>query len=142
VFPIKTIKDLLEKKGIEASFQRLKIYQYLIREKNHPTVNMIFKALSREIPTLSKTTVYNNLKLFEEKEMVVALNFNDHEVRFDADTTVHGHFKCRRCEKIYDFKINSIDTDLKGYKIEEKEVYYTGICKDCLSEEKGTNLPN
>ncbi|HLV09280.1 MAG TPA: Fur family transcriptional regulator [Halanaerobiales bacterium] len=142
MFPIKTIKDLLEKKGIEASFQRLKIYQYLIREKNHPTVNMIFKALSREIPTLSKTTVYNNLKLFEEKEMVVALNLSDHEVRFDADTTVHGHFKCRRCEKIYDFKINSIDTDLKGYKIEEKEVYYTGICKDCLSEEKGTNLPN
>jgi len=74
--------------------------------------------------------------------MVVALNLSDHEVRFDADTTVHGHFKCRRCEKIYDFKINSIDTDLKGYKIEEKEVYYTGICKDCLSEEKGTNLPN
>ena len=31
---------------------------------NHPTVETIYKELIDEIPTLSKTTVYNTLKQF------------------------------------------------------------------------------
>ncbi len=136
---IESIKKMLEEKGIEPSFQRIKIYQYLVEKKNHPTVNMIYKDLSKKIPTLSKTTVYNNLKLFEEKGMVVKINLYDHEVRFDADTSLHGHFKCKKCGNIYDFKINEIITDLKRVIIDEKRVIYTGICQKCLGAEENKN---
>lgn len=136
---MKKIKALLEKKGIEPSFQRIKIYEYLLKQKNHPSVNMIYEDLSREIPTLSKTTVYNNLKIFEKENMVIRINLHDNEVRYDANTSFHGHFMCRKCGKIYDFEINNIGTNLNGEKIEERFLNYLGICKDCLEKEEDNN---
>ena len=50
--------------GISPSITRIKIYEYLYGNKNHPTVNDVYISLSEEIPTLSKTTVYNTLKMF------------------------------------------------------------------------------
>ena len=136
---IERIKELLEIKGIEPSFQRIKIHEYLIKKENHPTVNMIYKDLSKKIPTLSKTTVYNNLKVFEKESMVVRINMYDNEVRYDANTSFHGHFMCRKCGKIYDFKINTIDTDLSEEKIEERFINYLGICSECLNKEDDNN---
>ena len=53
--------------NIKPSLQRLAIYSYLLEKKNHPTVDMIYSDLHPSMPTLSKTTVYNTLKLFIEK---------------------------------------------------------------------------
>ena len=136
---IEKIKKMLEENGIEPSFQRIKIYEYLINKKNHPTVNMIYKDLAKKIPTLSKTTVYNNLKLFEKNGMAVRLNMHDNEVRYDANTSFHGHFNCKKCGNIYDFEINHIDTNLEGVRIKEKYVNYLGICKECINKEEGND---
>ena len=49
---------------IKPSMQRIAIMDYLFEHKVHPTVDKIFNDLYPQIPTLSKTTVYNTLKLF------------------------------------------------------------------------------
>lgn len=51
-------KELSEHR-ISPSHQRIKILQYLYAEPCHPTVDHIFHHLHKEIPTLSKSTVYN-----------------------------------------------------------------------------------
>ncbi|MBK5190687.1 MAG: transcriptional repressor [Methanosarcinales archaeon] len=61
------LRDFLENEGIHTSYHRLKILEYLRNHRTHPTVERMHKELSREIPTLSKTTVYNTLKLFVRK---------------------------------------------------------------------------
>ena len=58
--------NTLVKYGIHPSVQRIAIMDYLIKHRTHPTVDEVYTALSDEIPTLSKTTVYNTLKLFAE----------------------------------------------------------------------------
>lgn len=133
---MKKIKKLLEKHDIEPSFQRIKIYQYLIKKKNHPTVNMIYQDLKGKIPTLSKTTVYNNIKLFVVKNIVTVITIEENETRYDANTSLHGHFKCRKCGKIYDFKTELIDYDLDDFIIETANINYTGICKKCRQNEE------
>ena len=55
------IKNILSKNGIKPSLHRMKILDYLLKMKNHPTVDTIYKDISGDIPTLSKTTVYNTL---------------------------------------------------------------------------------
>ena len=87
----------LEEEGIRSSYQRLKILEYLQAHRTHPTVDIIYKNLSKEIPTLSKTTVYNTLKLFVSKGIVQELTIEEKEVRYDADTKPHAHFKCIEC---------------------------------------------
>lgn len=131
---IKYIKETLQIKNIKPSHHRIRIFQYLAEVKNHPTVEMIYKDLIDEIPTLSKTTVYNTLKLFADANLVKVLNIDDVESRYDITTENHGHFLCKSCGEIYDFTFDSLElsnNDLVDFQIQEKNVYFTGICSRC-----------
>ena len=125
---------ILQEHGIKPSYQRIKIYEYLISKKNHPTADMIYRDLAPGIPTLSKTTVYNTLKLFDSVNVVQKIMIEDNEVRFDADILTHGHFKCLACGEIFDFPVRkgSIDYALsEGFEIEHEHIYCTGYCPEC-----------
>ena len=61
---IENVGEYLKKNGIKPSIQRMRIFQYLMDNHTHPTVDDIFQNLSPEMPTLSKTTVYNTLNKF------------------------------------------------------------------------------
>lgn len=131
----KDITTELINKNLRPSIQRIKVLEYLIKNQCHPTVEQIFKDLQREIPTLSKTTIYNTLNLFLEAGLVKVLTIEDNEVRYDIITETHGHFKCGECGSIYNFDIDidSIDTaELIGFKVVDKNVYFKGICPKCL----------
>ena len=139
------IKNFLSSKGINPSLQRIKIYQYLLRNRIHPRVEDIYSELVKEIPTLSKTTVYSTLSLFASKGIASKLMIEDGEVRYDVNTDPHGHFKCIKCGRIYDIEIkpdifNYISTD--EHKPMEYHFYVIGICKDCLQKERMDNGPS
>ena len=130
------IKKYLLKNKIKPSFPRLKVFEYLAAGSNHPTVDDIYKALVEEMPTLSKTTIYNTLDLFIQANITRAITIDGNELRYDVDVTDHGHFKCDRCNTIYEFDINSAAlaaSELEGFTIREKDVYYRGICPKCLT---------
>ena len=63
---MRNIDIFLREKGINPSYQRKRIYEYLHQNPIHPTVNDIYWALIHDIPTLSKATVYNTMNLFSE----------------------------------------------------------------------------
>ncbi len=124
---------------IKPSYQRIKIYEYLLKHNIHPTVDMIYKKLSNEIPTLSKTTVYNTLKLFEEHHIIRNVNIEENEIRYDAQTHIHGHFKCEKCGKVYDFDYNYNDLKYKGLEnfiLNQTDIMIKGTCKSCLTKTK------
>jgi len=98
--------NYLTTNNIKPSIQRLKVYEYLYNNKTHPTVDNIYINLVEEIPTLSKTTVYNTLKLFVDNGIVKAITIEDNEVRYDAFMENHAHFKCDVCGIIYDVEVD------------------------------------
>jgi len=125
---------ILNEHDIAPSIQRIKILEYLHNYKTHPTADMIYQELVKEIPTLSKTTVYNTLKTFTENGILVSLALFDNELRYDFDTDHHVHFKCDVCGKIYDLNSccdNYKDELVEGHKITEHHITLKGICKDC-----------
>lgn len=122
---------------IKPSIQRVEILNYLLLAKNHPSVDTIYTDLSLKIPTLSKTTIYNTLKLFTKKNIVNEIVIEGKETRYDAIDTPHGHFKCLKCNIIYDFEydINDIQINsLKGFDIQTVQFYIKGTCKKCLEK--------
>ncbi|UWG95896.1 transcriptional repressor [Dehalobacter sp. DCM] len=129
------IKKELKQRNINLSHQRLKVLEYLAQNQCHPTVDQIFTALQNEIPTLSKTTVYNALRILIETGLVRVITIEDNETRYDIEVEYHGHFKCESCGTIYNFSID-IDCltseDLNNFKISDKNVYFKGICPRCL----------
>lgn len=62
-----TIKDYLSENGIRPMNKRVKVMNYLVSKRNHPTAEMIYLELANEIAGLSKTTVYNTLNLFVQE---------------------------------------------------------------------------
>lgn len=138
----KTLEELsneLKKNNIRLTHQRLKVLEYLSNSTKHPTVEEIYKELKQEVPSLSKTTIYNTLNYLAELNLVKVLAIDDNEAHFDAVTETHGHFKCDSCGEIYDFDIQ-IDScnieNLDNFKINEKVVYFKGTCPGCLSNIK------
>ena len=131
-------KDILIKHGISPSFQRLKIYSYLMGTKSHPTAYTIFEKLKNEIPSLSKTTVYNVLKLLSEKGLVNEVKIEDHELRFDAEVREHGHFKCSVCGEVSDVFLNQELMQLIEQKNKVTEIQFniTGVCEKCLQAQR------
>ena len=127
------------------SVQRLAIMDYLDAHRTHPTADEIFNALSPSIPTLSKTTVYNTLRLFAIQGVVQSITIDEKNEHFDADTSVHAHFLCKSCGKIYDAMVKSKrypgEAELKdeGHKIEEIYIYYRGICRNCKERINNNN---
>lgn len=135
---LESIRNYFKEKNIQPSIHRLKIYQYLISTLGHPTAEEIFNALIKEVPTLSKTTVYNTMRYFLEKGIVSDLTISENEVRYDVNTTPHAHFRCVRCGRIFDVDLEKHCWDMKeinGNKILKQQVYLIGICKDCLEKE-------
>ncbi|KUG04531.1 peroxide stress regulator [hydrocarbon metagenome] len=131
---IKEIEEFLRLNQIKPSHHRLKIYQYLVQNKNHPSVELIYKELADDIPTLSKTTVYNTLNLFVEKGVAQLITIDESETRYDADMSIHGHFKCKNCGKVYDFQLNFAAIDMRGlqhFQVDENHIYLKGLCYDC-----------
>ncbi len=131
------IRKFLESKGVHPSYHRIKIMQYLMEHRTHPTVETIYKDLHKEIPTLSKTTIYNTLNLFAEKGLVTVLTIDERETRYDVETETHAHFKCKKCGKVYDiFLDKDVFKDMKvnEHHIEEIHLYFKGICKNCMGK--------
>jgi len=127
----------LKEKNIRLSHQRLKVLEYLNDHLIHPTVDQIYTGLHREIPSLSKTTIYSTLSALAEAGLVRVITIEDNETRYDIRTENHGHFKCESCGKIYDFTADpdSLQAgELENFDIRDKNVYFKGLCPDCFKK--------
>ena len=96
-------------------------------------------ALSPDYPSLSKTTVYNTLKLFRSSGVVQGVTIEDGEMRFDSDVSKHAHFKCTECDHVYDLFFDPeqfLPNVPEGFGIMEVHVNYRGCCPDCAGKKK------
>ncbi|PLX17455.1 MAG: transcriptional repressor [Candidatus Muiribacterium halophilum] len=125
----------LRAKDIRPSYQRKRILEYLWETKSHPTADDIYQKLHPEIPTLSRTTVYNTLRLFEKHNIIQSVVIESNEMRFDGDVSTHGHFKCLDCQKVLDIPVkDKFKFDLKDSIVMETHIYFRGICPACRKE--------
>ena len=137
--------DYLLSFNVKPSVQRLAIMDYLLTHRTHPSIEEIYLALCDDIPTLSKTTVYNTLKLFVEHGAAQMLTIDERNVCYDGDITLHAHFLCKHCNKIFDLPAPVENEQIgkmkdNGFQVEEQHYYYKGICPSC--KEKDTNQGN
>ena len=130
--------DTLLGYGIHPSVQRIAIMDYLLTHRTHPTVDEVYVALNKEIPTLSKTTVYNTLRLFAEHGAALMLTIDEKKICFDGVVKPHAHFMCRRCGRLVDVDLpggfEGFRPTMEDFTVEETHVYYKGVCKSCTDQ--------
>mgnify|MGYP003417750133 FL=1 len=133
--------DYLLSFNVKPSVQRLAIMDYLLTHRTHPSIEEIYLALCDDIPTLSKTTVYNTLKLFVEHGAAQMLTIDEKNVCYDGDISLHAHFLCKKCNKIFDLPAPKEDVQVRrmqenGFQVDEIHYYYKGVCPACKQMDK------
>ena len=122
------------------SKQRDLIMDYLMGTKSHPTAEEVYNEVKLKEPNISLGTVYRNLNLLADNNIIVRLHMKDGIDHFDADTSEHYHFYCNCCSRVYDLDIKAPAAfnkciaskgDASGHKIEGAMVYFYGTCKGC-----------
>ena len=138
---VKNHIELLKNHNIKITQQRLEILHYLDSHHTHPTADEIYQDLVKKYPSLSKTTVYNNLETLTNEGIIQQLTICPSEHRYDFNKEMHHHFICKQCGRIYDVyfpcpNIEIIKKDImkSGHKVEEIHGYFRGICKECLKK--------
>jgi len=104
---------------------------------------MVYTALAPQYPTLSRTTIYNTLKLFAESGLVQSIQIEDDKLRYDADITPHIHFKCIKCGRVFDVfdramleKFNSACCSLlpQNFIAQKIQTNIWGTCSNCVPD--------
>ncbi len=105
----------------------------------HPTANWVYEQVKQEIPNISLGTVYRNLKSLRQGGEIQELNFNGAMSRFDGTVQNHYHFRCERCERIFDLDepVNKTLNDRierkTDFKVVDHRLEFYGRCSNCKS---------
>ena len=132
--------QLLCSHGVRPTQQRLAVYEYLVGNPIHPSVDTVYEAVSVEQPTFSRTTVYNSLHALVQAGLVRELPLCSEERRYDAGLTPHAHFLCSGCGCIKDIPLapDAVDNllqkengELDGCIVQGQELSFSGLCAAC-----------
>ncbi len=137
---IALFRDRCKQHNLNMTPQRVAIYKELIKSKNHPDSDDIFKRVKIIFPDISLDTVYRTLSKFAEIGLVHIVEGYGETKRYDPNTNKHHHFRCQKCNKILDFHDKSYDNMRipnafrKNYKVTSLKVILEGICNECIKK--------
>lgn len=128
----------LRQNGICPTQQRLAVYAYLLEHRTHPTAEVVYAALVKELPSLSRTTVYNTMRSLASAGLIRVVTIDPEEQHFDAGVEDHGHFRCSVCGMLYDFPLSEETVSSlapTGFTVNTQDVHVTGICPHCQARQ-------
>jgi len=130
-------KDVIKIKNKRNTLQKKIILDTIRNFDSHPTVEDISAKVKTTYPTISKNTVYRNLRQLADNGEIRKLSLPGEQERYDNFTCNHYHFKCKSCDRILDIVIDCLEDVNKtaeqkyGFKVYEHELVFRGICTPC-----------
>jgi len=110
--------------------------------KGHLSIDEIYSEINKDYASISKTTVYRNVRQLAEAGKLKPVLLEDGLERYDVNLEDHHHFTCRTCGTIYDAEIKGLldfsqclDENY-GFTTEGINLSFTGICSDCRKLDK------
>ena len=125
---------------MKKSRQRDAILANLKNRCDHPTADMIYMDIRKEIPNISLGTVYRNLSLLADHGMIHRFSVDGKAERFDGHTDTHYHFVCQECGEIYDLdlpemnEVNAAAQQVCNGQILRHTTNFFGVCNHCMEQ--------
>lgn len=116
--------------------QREMILRELKKSKGHLTADELYERVKKFMPRISLATVYRNLEILSDVNMIRKLEISGRQKRFDSELEDHDHIYCVECHRIENLDINENQVDLPvedahGYTITGRRLEVTGVCPRC-----------
>ena len=103
----------------------------------HPTADEVYQRVAARHPSISKATVYRNLKSLAEDGLVRRVAMPDVADRFDFTVGPHYHIKCAGCGRVIDAPaayMPRLDAEAEketGFRISRHDLVFEGLCPAC-----------
>ena len=117
------------------SYQRDIIYNSIYGVNTHPTAADIFNMVRSQIKNISLGTVYRNLSQLIQEQMIRELNIEGVS-HYDGNINIHQHFRCNKCQTIFDCKVPAEDMvdhviGLEHFDVQGCQIIFSGHCQKC-----------
>jgi Fe2+ or Zn2+ uptake regulation protein len=129
-------KEKLREVGLRVTPQRRAVLSAF--EEDHLTADEVFARARRELPELSRATVYNALAAFVEVGILRAVESRGALLYDPNPDPTHHHFRCRRCDRLYDVHVAGVEalkvSGADSFVVERQTVLLGGLCPLCAPE--------
>lgn len=140
---LNSVLHRLKEEGLKLTPQRKLLLEILFETDVHLSAEEIFEKVKVSQPSVSFGTIYRNLSLLAEINIVNQLNFRDGRTRFELSLDHHHHLVCLGCGNAIDvhecaFGKTLQDTALANdFLIKDHNLEVFGYCKGCNSLNTG-----
>ncbi len=140
-------RKLLKERGLKTTSQRMAILKVLLDQPDsHLTAEEIYDLVKKDWPDIGLATVYRNIQLLSEMNLIDKLNLDDGYVRYEIGDQNqqshhhHHHMICISCGKVFAFQEDLLDNleqkieQTTGFVVSDHEVKLYGHCAQCLAK--------
>lgn len=130
------VSKALKAVGLQITAQRLAVYQ-AVCSSPHAIADDICKAVRLELGVISRQAVYDALNVMSELGIIRRIQPAGSAARYEHRVDNHHHLACRRCGNLIDIDCAVGEAPCliaehdHGYRIDEAEVTYWGVCPAC-----------
>jgi len=117
--------------------QRQIILETLNRFITHPTVDELYSEIQKSHPSISKTTIYRNLRQLANGGQIGRFALPGDVERCDKRTDRHYHFQCESCGSLLDVDIDYLEginekvQEKYGFQVDRHDLIFKGTCSHC-----------
>lgn len=121
--------------------QRNLILEVLEKAVQPLTADDIFIAVKPKYTSISLSTIYRNLEMLLQKDIITKETFNDNKARYELKRENHKHrLICKGCNIIVDIEecpLKALEDKLKSethFDISDHKVEIYGLCPKCKNK--------
>jgi len=134
------LREMLAKRGLQASSPRLAVLQHVLGSGRHSTPDEIFERLGPQTGSLSRASVYNNLAALTAAGLLERLD-TPGGTRYGRVTEPHVNLVCTECSEVTDVLVaDSAVTELTrrataaaSFEPESVSLSVLGLCAKCAA---------
>ncbi len=126
---------LLKDNDLKATIQRTSILKS-INQAGHSNIDEIYEDVKEQHPTLSLATIYKNIILMQENNVIVEVPMNGEKSKFELKKDDHIHLICQHCGSIQDTTITQKRQEaliIENFQLNTAQINLYGLCKKCQS---------
>ncbi len=129
-------RDTLRARGLRLTEPRRIILDVVRATDAHPSAALVYRLVRRRLPGVSLATVYRNLRVLAAQGLLTERP-DVAGMRFDGNTTVHDHFTCVVCGRIYDVPpragggVRRALRSTTGFEVLDHRIEFYGRCARC-----------
>ncbi len=138
--------NYLEANKLRKTTERFAILKEIYDRDDHFDAESLFEGMKAQNYNVSRATVYNNLDLLLECNLITRHQFGKNQSQYEKayGSRQHDHIICEECQAVTEFcdpriqNIIDMMEKISEYKISGHSLHLYGKCPSCLEKENTT----